>query len=103
MIKTNRVYELKAYNQKSYYGKAIVIETETENIYLKSYNTIVCGIVDGVFVRFWDGYSVTTQKHINDFRYMNGLSSMGKSEWTQLEISQILLTELAKVRSCLIA
>ena len=39
--------------RKSFYGKAGVIE-ENGNVYLRSYNTIVCGIVDGEFRRFWD-------------------------------------------------
>ena len=45
-----RTYKLPCYDRKSFYGKAIVIE-EDNVAYLKSYNTIVAKIVDGVFSR----------------------------------------------------
>ena len=80
----NRQYELRATTQKSYYGKAIVIE-ENGNIMLRSYNTIVCKIDrNGDFIRLWGGYSVTTMNHINDFRKSNGLAPLNKKAWCSL-------------------
>lgn len=74
-------YKLNATTQKSYYGKATVIEENGEKM-LKSYNTIVCKIdANGNFVKCWNGYSRTTQNHINDFRRLNGLDPMNKREW----------------------
>lgn len=85
-IKIVKSWELKATVQKSYYKKAYVLEDESKNIYLQSYDTIVCGIVDGSFKKYWDGYSVTTMNHINDFRIQNNLEVMRKKEWNSLKI-----------------
>lgn len=76
-------------SQKSYYGKAIVIET-SKGKFLQSYETIVCGIDNnGQFKRFWNNYSATTAKHIDSFRHENGLSGIGKHEWLALPIENV--------------
>ena len=79
-------FKLPATLQKDYYGKAVVIEnTETEETYLKSYDTIVCKIdYEENFTRLWGGYSVTTMKHVNDFRLRYGLEKLSKKEWLSL-------------------
>jgi len=79
-------YELKATTQKSYYRKAYVLEGSNGDVFLQSYDTIVCGVVGGVFSRFWDGYSVTTQNHINDFRRLQGLKTINKKEWENIPV-----------------
>ena len=78
-----KAYNLKATTQNSYYGKASVIESESETA-LKSYETIVCRIVGGNFEKLWNGYSVTTMKHVNDFRRLFGLPTLCKKEWDSL-------------------
>lgn len=82
-----KTYELKATTQKSYYRKAYVIQDENNNIYLQSYNTIVCGIIGGSFTKFWADYSVTTMNHVNDFRRLHNLSIINKKAWDQLPVS----------------
>lgn len=77
--------ELKATTQKSYYKKAYVLK-DGNNLYLQSYNTIVCGLVEGKFVRYWDGYSLTTMNHVNDFRMQHGLNRLCKKEWNKLPV-----------------
>lgn len=56
---------------------------------LISYDTDVCSIsctFDGwYFVRGWDGWSVTTMKHINAFREQFGFSRMNKYDWLMLD------------------
>lgn len=42
-------WELKATSQKSFYKKTYVLEDEKGNIFLQSYDTIVCGIINGIF------------------------------------------------------
>ena len=80
-----KIYDLNATLQKSYYGKAKVIYNDDDSIIrLKSYDTIVCAIDNGNFVKLWDGYSVTTMKHINDFRMMFNLPTLNKTEWMKL-------------------
>ena len=61
-------FELPCYDgRKSFYGKALVIETENGR-YLRSYDTIICFLsYGGSFTKLWDGYSVTTMRHINSF------------------------------------
>ena len=77
--------ELKATTQKSYYKKAYVLK-DGNNLYLQSYNTIVCGLIEGKFVRYWDGYSLTTMNHVNDFRMQHGLGSLRKRDWDKISV-----------------
>lgn len=67
---------------KSFYKKAIVIEMDNGDKILQSYETEVCKIdSNGEFVRLWDGYSVTTTRHINSFLRHEGVIGGGKSWW----------------------
>ena len=68
----------------SYYGKAHVIE-EDQGVFLQSYDTVVCGIVDGKIEKYWTGYSATTMWHIHDFLKQSGFSGLDKNEWEKLE------------------
>ena len=78
---------------KSFYGKAKVIEKDNGEKVLQSYNTEVCKIgSNGKFVRLWDGYSVTTIRHVNSFLSFFGISGGGKSWWD----SQPVETEKVK-------
>jgi len=82
-----REFELKPRNQKSYYGKAIIIACNNGNIYLQSYETIVCMIdQSGNFKRLWGGYSATTAKHIDSFRRLYNLPGICKREWMEMEV-----------------
>ena len=85
-------------NCKSYYGKAKIIQ-DGNRAALLSYNTIVCEITfpdnvptfDGngiTFKRLWDGYSATTQRHINSFRNCYGLAGMSKQDWLALPVNR---------------
>lgn len=75
------------YGQKSFYGKAHIITTAEGQRFLKSYNTIVCGIVDGKFERYWNDYSATTMRHINAFLYACDCETINKSVWDKLSVS----------------
>jgi len=77
--------------RKSFYGKAQVIYSG-DDLFLQSYDTIVCGIVAGKFEKYWPGYSATTMRHINSF--INSFSHMadnitcqsgGKAFWESLD------------------
>ena len=85
-MKTYELMSIYGKNKKSYYGKAIVIEDESGNLFLQSYSTIVCGIVGRILKRFWDGYSVTTAQHVNDFVMQNGFNGLSKKEWESIPI-----------------
>lgn len=67
-------------SRKSFYGKAKVLETDS-GVYLCSYDTLVCGIEDGVFKRFWAGYSATTMRHVNEFAKQFYHTPLSKSDW----------------------
>lgn len=89
-MKINRIvksWELQAKSQKSFYRKAYVLEDENGGLYLQSYDTIVCGIVDGPFIKLRDGYTATTAKHINDFRSTYNMEHIYKKEWDHMEVS----------------
>ena len=53
-------------NGKRFYGNAGVIVTGN-TISLRSYNTIVCQIVNGEFHRTWYGWSASTARHVRFF------------------------------------
>ena len=82
------VYELKADRQKSYYGKATIVELSNVK-YLKSYDTIVCYIVNNTLYRSWDGCSKTTMNHINDFLKTYNMAKLSKKEWESVPFKQI--------------
>lgn len=82
-------FELPATRQKSFYGKATVIEDSNGEIFLRSYDTLVCYInKNGDFVRLWGGYSSTTMKHINDFLRLFDLPGGGKKWWLSLKVEK---------------
>lgn len=81
---------LKATLQASYYGKAKTI-TEGNVVSLKSYNTIVASYDKSTqeFKRLWNGFSTTTQNHINDFRKLFNLEKLSKKEWLALPCENV--------------
>lgn len=83
-----KVFELPCMDsRKSFYGKAKVIECKNGVKLLQSYNTIVCAIDEnGEFARLWDGYSVTTMRHVNSFLSFYGLDGGGKAYWDEKEV-----------------
>ena len=84
----DKIYKLPPYgsNQRSFYGKAIVVE-ENGVKFLQSYYTIVAAF-DGKFHRLWGGWSATTSKHVNSFCCMLGLGSMPKAKWGKLPVER---------------
>lgn len=83
-----RTYFLKATTQKSYYKKAYIFEDEANGICeLWSYNTHICdyNTKTGKFTKIWQGWSRTTNNHINDFRKLFDLSQLNKRQWLEME------------------
>lgn len=75
--------------RKSFYGKAKIIECK-EGRYLQSYNTIVCFLsYGGTFKKLWDGYSVTTMRHINSFLQYVRIPGGGKKWWDALPVESL--------------
>lgn len=82
------ITELKPINdtRKSFYGKAVV-EIKGNLLILYSYNTKICSIIDGCrFVKHWNGYSLTTNRHIAEFCLQNGFTPYSKKEWENLPV-----------------
>lgn len=79
--------KLEATTQKSYYGKAKINILENGTKELISYKTKVAIITKGGrFIRLWEGYSLTTMNHINDFRRKYGLEPINASIWKKMEV-----------------
>ena len=70
-------------SQQSFYGKALVIELDGY-IWLKSYNTIVAEIKDGV-PKVYGYYSNTTSRHIKEFLKQHGFRCDKISEYYDKE------------------
>ena len=92
------VYELKADRQKSYYGKATIVELSNVK-YLKSYDTIVCYLVNNTLYWSWDSYSKTTMNHINDFLKTYGIETLSKKEWESVPYKQITLKQYNAIQN----
>ena len=76
-----------ANRQKSFYGKAKVIEYANGEKALQSYNTIVCKInTSGEFIRLWSYESATTMRHINSFLSFYGLPGGGIAWWRSQKV-----------------
>ena len=77
-------YELKPMKDiaKSFYGKAVVTINDRGDAVLRSYGTDVCMITASrEFLRFWEGYSATTMRHVNDFLAQASIFEGGKKFW----------------------
>ena len=97
MLDTQELKELRAqYKQdhgillNGFNNRAIVIKVKGGFV-LKSYNTNVAyyDIGNDEMIRTWDGFSVTTLKHINIFRSWLGLGTISKREWIELDTHRI--------------
>ena len=85
--KIMRIYELPCLDRcKSFYNKAHVIERDDGSKELISYSTKVARIdANNKVYRLWDGYSMTTQRHINSFLNLFGHSELaGKAVWSNV-------------------
>lgn len=86
------MYELKPLNlnQKSFYGKALVDETE-DGITLYSYNTpiVTVGALYGEITVHWDGWSVTTGKHLKEFFLQLLWIPCNKKLWGRMQNGEI--------------
>lgn len=85
------------------YGKAKIYRAEQGNeIFLRSYDTIVCSVYKVFddhewryyFTRFWDKWSATTNRHVNEFlcTYFNHASTgISKKTWLSYPIYKPVL------------
>ena len=63
-----KTYELRPNNgRKSFHGKAIVQIFDNGQEVLLSYGTPIIKRVDGVLIRLWDDWTVTTGTHIKSY------------------------------------
>ena len=68
-------------------GRALIIP-DGNKLILRSYYTNVCefDLKTEKFTKTWNGFSVTTLKHINIFRRFLALNELSKREWIELEV-----------------
>lgn len=86
------MYYLPCYDsRKQFYGKAKIYEKDNA-VYLCSYETIVCAIVNGgTFLRLWPGYSATTMRHINSFLHHFRMPGGGKAWWDAQPLQAVII------------
>ena len=77
-----------AYSLEGFGGRALIIP-DGNKLILKSYYTNVCefDLKTEKFTKTWNGFSVTTLKHINIFRRFLALNTLSKREWIELEVA----------------
>lgn len=75
-------------SKKSFYGKARVTIHHDGSATLKSYDTNVAkfNADTGKIEKLWDGYSATTQRHINEFSEQMTGRPLWKHEWDKMEV-----------------
>lgn len=69
-------------------NKARILEDDQGRKLLISYDTVVCRIENGKFIRMWGGYSATTMRHVNAFCEHYGIDGFGKSWWDKQEVEK---------------
>lgn len=83
--------------RKSFYGKTYVIEDEGKNT-LYSYNTPIVSVKDNTIKPLWEGWTVTTGRHLNAFFESLGIvGGLGKKNWERIQSGEVsTLEELKK-------
>lgn len=76
-------------NRKSFYKKAFVAINENTHT-LISYDTKVVSVENGLITRLWNGYIITTMRHINEFLRQEGLEVSGKRWWESLPCGEVM-------------
>jgi len=76
----------KGYMLDGFGGRAIIKIDHDGSLILQSYYTDVCRYnpKTDIFEKTWNGFSVTTLKHINIFRRFLALNTLSKREWIEL-------------------
>ena len=74
--------------EKAFYKKATLHQIG-KRVFLQSYDTIVAYIANGKLFKLWDGYSVTTSRHIQAFCYTYGVKGPSKKEWENMPYKRI--------------
>lgn len=62
--------------------------TNRNLVKIYSYSTLVAVIENGKLHRIWNGYSVTTMKHINQVLEELSLPKVTKKEWQKMSIEE---------------
>ena len=84
------VMECPCYDRKSFYGKAHILRrTATNDYILRSYETDVAAFSGGKFIRLWNGYSLTTMRHVNSFCKFLQIPGGGKTWWNTLPVESL--------------
>lgn len=83
-VLNNAKIDGKSYILSDSNNRAIVTESDNA-IYLQSYDTLILKFdkVTKTLVKLWNGYSKTTQKHINTFLQIFDVAPLNKKEWEQ--------------------
>ena len=73
--------------QKSFNHRAHILQDASGTLQLLSYDTIVASFDPQTkeLKKLWNGYSATTQKHINSFCDYCGIKGFNKKEWENLK------------------
>ena len=79
----------KGYALDGFGGRAIIKIEHDGSLILQSYYTDVCRYnpKTDIFEKTWNGFSVTTLKHVNIFRRFLALNTLSKREWIELEVA----------------
>lgn len=87
-------YELNVQHgtQKSFYGKAQIRE-ENGTKTLISYGTEILKVKGNKITPIWEGYSLTTQRHINEFMLQEFGKVCNKKSWEQIQKGEIVTAE----------
>lgn len=89
-----KIYELNCEfdNRQSFYGKAQIRE-ENGTKTLISYGVEILKVKGNKITPIWEGYSLTTQRHINEFMLQEFGKVCNKKSWEQIQKGEIVTAE----------
>lgn len=84
-LRAEQKTDIAKYNGVKIDARAVVLKYDCDCVLLKSYKTIVAAIVGTQFIKLWDGFSVTTLKHINQFLSAYNGATVNKRAWIEMD------------------
>ena len=87
-LRAEHKHDIEKYHGVKLDTRAAALKYDTDAVLLKSYKTVVAAIIGTQFIKLWDGFSVTTLKHINAFLSAYNGASINKRAWIEMDTAR---------------
>ena len=82
-LRAEHKHDIEKYHGVKLDTRAAALKYDTDAVLLKSYKTVVAAIIGTQFYKLWDGFSVTTLKHVNAFLSAYNGQQFNKRAWIE--------------------